>query len=143
MKELNILLIEDNEGDILLTKEAFEESKIANRISTIKDGKAAIEYFESLTDHHEFPNLVLLDINLPKISGHDVLTFIRQSIRFREIPVIMLSTSSAEKDILQSYQNNVNCYITKPIDIDEFLKAIEKIEEFWTNYVAVPNKMRA
>ena len=141
MKELNILLIEDNEGDILLTKEAFEESKIANRIQTIKDGRAAIDYFESMTDQQQFPNLVLLDINLPKISGHDVLSFMRQSERFKGIPVVMLSTSSAEKDILQSYQNNVNCYITKPIDIDEFIKAIRKIEVFWSDYVAVTGKL--
>ena len=141
MKELNILLIEDNEGDILLTKEAFEESKIANRIQTIKDGRAAIDYFESMTDQQQFPNLVLLDINLPKISGHDVLSFMRQSERFKAIPVVMLSTSSAEKDILQSYQNNVNCYITKPIDIDEFIKAIRKIEVFWSDYVAVTGKL--
>ena len=143
MKELNILLIEDNEGDILLTKEAFEESKIANRIQTIKDGRAAIDYFESMTDQQQFPNLVLLDINLPKISGHDVLSFMRQSERFKGIPVVMLSTSSAEKDILQSYQNNVNCYITKPIDIDEFINAIRKIEVFWSDYVAVTGKFRA
>ena len=143
MKELNILLIEDNEGDILLTKEAFEESKIANRIQTIKDGRAAIDYFESMTDQQQFPNLVLLDINLPKISGHDVLSFMRQSERFKGIPVVMLSTSSAEKDILQSYQNNVNCYITKPIDIDEFINAIRKIEVFWSDYVAVTGKLRA
>ena len=141
MKELNILLIEDNEGDILLTKEAFEESKISNRIQTIKDGRAAIDYFESMTDQQQFPNLVLLDINLPKISGHDVLSFMRQSERFKGIPVVMLSTSSAEKDILQSYQNNVNCYITKPIDIDEFIKAIRKIEVFWSDYVAVTGKL--
>ena len=143
MKELNILLIEDNEGDILLTKEAFEESKIANRIQTIKDGRAAIDYFESMTDQQQFPNLVLLDINLPKISGHDVLSFMRQSERFKGIPVVMLSTSSAEKDILQSYQNNVNCYITKPIDIDEFIRAIRKIEDFWSDYVAVTGQLRA
>jgi len=141
MRGMNILLIEDNEGDILLTKEAFEESSIANHITTIKDGRSAIDYFESLTEKQELPNLVLLDINLPKLSGHDVLYYIKNNERFRAIPVIMLSTSSSEKDILQCYQNHVNCYITKPIDVDEFIGAIARIEDFWINFVSIPARL--
>lgn len=140
MKMINILLVEDNEGDILLTMEAFEESKIVNKITAIKDGKEAINYFEALTKKDEMPHLVLLDINLPKVSGHEVLMYIKNNEKFKSIPVIMLTTSSSEKDILQSYKNHVNCYITKPIDVADFMKAIMKIEDFWINIVSIPVK---
>ncbi len=141
MKALNILLVEDNEGDILLTTEAFEESKIINNITALRDGKAAIDYFEKLTDKNDYPHLVLLDVNLPKVSGHEVLAHIKNDPKFCAIPVIMLTTSSAEKDILKSYKNHVNCYITKPIDVADFMKAITKIEDFWINIVSIPAKL--
>ena len=137
---INILLVEDNEGDIMLTIEAFEDSKIVNKITSIKDGKAAINYFEALTDKEEIPHLILLDINLPKVSGHEVLMYIKNNEKFKSIPVIMLTTSSSEKDILQSYKNHVNCYITKPIDVLDFMKAIMKVEDFWINIVSIPVK---
>ncbi len=140
MKGINILLVEDNEGDILLTTEAFEESRIINKITTIRDGKAAINLFEGLTNKEEVPNLVLLDINLPKMSGHEVLMYIKNSEKYKSIPVIMLTTSSSEKDILACYNNHVNCYITKPIDVTDFMKAITKIEDFWINIVSIPAK---
>lgn len=140
MKSINILLIEDNEGDILLTTEAFEESKIVNKITTIKDGKEAINFFETLNNKEDAPHLVLLDINLPKVSGHEVLMYIKTSDKYKSIPVIMLTTSSSEKDILLSYKNHVNCYITKPIDVADFMKAIMKIEDFWINIVSIPVK---
>jgi len=133
-------LVEDNEGDIFLTTEAFEESKIVNRIITIRDGKAAINYFEGLTQKDSLPHLILLDINLPKVSGHEVLTYIKNTEKYKSIPVIMLTTSSAEKDILACYENHVNCYITKPIDVSDFIKAITKIEDFWINIVSIPAK---
>jgi len=140
MSGINILLIEDNEGDILLTREAFEESKIVNKIMSIRDGKAAINFFEAATKKAEIPHLVLLDINLPKISGHEVLEYIKNSEKYKTIPVIMLTTSSSEKDIIKSYKNHVNCYITKPIDVSDFMKAISKIEDFWINIVSIPVK---
>ena len=142
MTSIHILLIEDNEGDILLTTEAFEDSKIVNRMTVIKDGKEAIVFFEKLTDKHQVPDLVLLDINLPKKSGHDVLEYIKNSDRYKQIPVIMLTTSSAEQDILNSYKNHVNCYITKPIDVTDFMAAISKIEDFWINIVSIPKNDR-
>jgi len=138
MEGINILLIEDNEGDILLTTEAFEESRIVNKITAIKDGKKAINFFEDLNNEEDIPHLVLLDVNLPKVSGHEVLTYIKANDKYKYIPVIMLTTSSSEKDILQSYQNHVNCYITKPIDITDFMKAITKIEDFWIKIVSIP-----
>jgi CheY-like chemotaxis protein len=140
MKSINILLIEDNEGDILLTTEAFEESKIVNSITAIKDGKKAINFFETLSSKDDAPHLVLLDINLPRVSGHEVLMYIKTSEKYKSIPVIMLTTSSSEKDILSSYKNHVNCYITKPIDVTDFMKAIMKIEDFWINIVSIPVK---
>ncbi len=140
MKAINILLVEDNEGDILLTREAFEESKIVNNIHVIKDGKEAVNFFEILSSKEDIPHMILLDINLPKMSGHEVLMYIKNNERFKSIPVIMLTTSSSEKDILQSYRNHVNCYITKPIDVGDFMKAITKIEDFWINIVSIPVK---
>ena len=140
MKAIHMLLVEDNEGDILLTTEAFAESRIINRMSVIKDGKAAINFFENLNDKAEMPDLVLLDINLPKKSGHEVLHYIKTNDDFKHIPVIMLTTSSSEKDILHSYQNYVNCYITKPIDLHDFIHAVTKIEYFWINIVSIPHK---
>jgi len=140
MKSIHILLVEDNEGDILLTTDALEESKIINRITVIKDGKNAIAFFENLVDKDELPELILLDINLPKKSGQDVLLYIKGHEHFKQIPVIILTTSSSEKDILTAYKNHVNCYITKPIDIDDFMKAIAKIEDFWINIVSIPKE---
>ena len=138
MKSLNILLIEDNEGDILLTTEAFEESKIINILAVIKDGKEAINFFNGLINKEHFPDLVLLDINLPKMNGHEVLMYIKNNEKYKHIPVIMLTTSSSEKDILQSYKGHVNCYITKPIDVNDFIQAVTKIEDFWINIVSIP-----
>jgi CheY-like chemotaxis protein len=138
MKSINILLVEDNEGDILLTTEAFEESRIVNSIKIIKDGKEAVNFFEGLSRREDFPDLVLLDINLPKLSGQEVLMFIKNSEKYKHIPVIMLTTSSSERDILQSYKGHVNCYITKPIDVNDFMLAVTKIEDFWINIVSIP-----
>jgi CheY-like chemotaxis protein len=137
---IKILLVEDNEGDILLTKEAFEESKIANEIRVIKDGKAAINFFNDYAPADLIPDLILLDINLPKKSGFEVLQYLKGTENYKHIPVIMLTTSSSEKDIMLSYKNYVNCFITKPIDVADFIKAITKIEEFWINIVSIPSR---
>jgi len=138
MKTLHILLIEDNEGDIFLTTEALEESKIIYLVTVIKDGEKAIDFFEQLTDIEAAPDLVLLDINLPKKNGHLVLHYIKHNQSFKQIPVIMLTTSSAENDILSAYKNYVNCYITKPTDASDFSSTISKIEDFWINTVSKP-----
>jgi DNA-binding response OmpR family regulator len=99
----------------------------------------AIKFFDSLKNDSEAPQMILLDVNLPKVSGHDVLAYIKNHQMYKSIPVIMLTTSSAEKDILLSYKNHVNCYITKPIDMAEFVKAMAKIEDFWINIVSMPS----
>ena len=140
MKSINILLVEDNEGDIVLTTEALEECKIINKITIKRDGRAAIDFFETLKKSSDAPDLILLDINLPKMSGQEVLTYIKSNNKFKQIPVIMLTTSSSEKDIITSYKNHVNCYITKPVDSADFIKAISKIEDFWINIVSIPKK---
>ena len=140
MKSINILLIEDNEGDILLTTEALEECKIVNTITVKRDGRAAIDFFKNLDNDSDIPDLVLLDINLPKVSGQEVLIFLKNHDVYKQVPVIMLTTSSSEKDIITSYKNHVNCYITKPVEVSDFIKAIAKIEDFWINIVSFPRK---
>ena len=141
LKPNHILLIEDNEGDILLTTEALEEKSIAKKISVIRDGKRAIEYLDQLAynDQHELPDIILLDINLPKKNGHEVLQHIKESESLKQIPVIMLTTSSSDQDILFSYKNHANCYITKPTDVDGFNTVMESIENFWTQTVTLPH----
>jgi CheY-like chemotaxis protein len=137
MKSIRILLVEDNEGDILLTTEALEDSKIVNIVKVIRDGEAAINFFSNLANKEEIPDLILLDINLPKKSGHEVLVYLKNNEKYKQIPVIMLTTSSSEKDIVTSYKNHVNCFISKPIDVSDFINAIVKIEEFWFNIVTI------
>jgi CheY-like chemotaxis protein len=139
MESLDILLVEDNEGDILLTMEAFEESKVVNTIKVTRNGEEAIMFFEALDSKAQHPDIVLLDVNLPKRNGHEVLMYIKTNDKFKSIPVIMLTTSSLERDIALSYKNHVNCYITKPIDVSDFMKAITKLEDFWINIVTIPS----
>lgn len=143
MKRTHLLLVEDNEGDILLTKEALEERNIISEMSVVKDGKEALLFLlkEEKYIHAKTPDIILLDINLPKKSGHEVLEFIKNHISLRQIPVIMLTTSSSESDIRKSYKNHANCFITKPVEVGDFIKAISVIEDFWFNIVALPPKV--
>lgn len=141
MKPIHILLVEDNEGDILLTTEALHERKIINLITVLKDGKQAIDYLleQVETVNGDLPDLLLLDINLPKKNGHEVLEFIKSHPLLKHLPVIILTTSSSIVDINKSYQNYANCYITKPVEVDDFMDAISKIENFWINLVKLPD----
>lgn len=140
MKPIQILLVEDNEGDILLTTEALEDSKIINKVSVVKDGKLAIDFLNQKEPFQDalMPNLILLDINLPKKNGHEVLQYLKASKNFRHIPIIMLTTSSSQKDILDAYNHYANCFITKPVEVNEFMKAVAKIENFWISIVQLP-----
>lgn len=142
MKPIHILLIEDNEGDILLTQEALEDSKIVNEIGIVRDGNEAILFLNKQKNYvkAKTPDLILLDVNLPKKNGHEVLKYIKESEKFKHIPVIMLTTSSSEIDILKSYKNHVNCYITKPVDVNNFLNVVTSIENFWLSIVALPHQ---
>jgi CheY-like chemotaxis protein len=139
-QSVKILLVEDNAGDILLISEALKEGKIANELIIIKDGWDAICYLERSEgfENAEQPDLIILDVNLPKLNGHEVLVRIKNNEDTKHIPVIMLTTSSSEKDIFQSYQNHANCYITKPVDVNEFLNVITTIEDFWISIVKLP-----
>ena len=142
MKPIHVLLVEDNEGDIFLTTEALEDGKIVNKISIARDGKEAIQFLEEKlsSSNSELPDLILLDVNLPKKNGHEVLQFIKESPNFKRLPVIMLTTSSAESDIMLSYKNHANCFITKPVEVENFIKVVSGIEDFWISIVRLPMK---
>lgn len=129
----HILLVEDNEGDIILTIDAFEESKILSKISVARNGQEAFDFLYKKGEFStaERPDLILLDINLPIFNGHEVLEKIKNDPSLKKIPVIVLTTSSNQQDIDKAYFNHANSYITKPIEIQDFLDAILKIEEFW------------
>ena len=133
INKTHILLVEDNEGDIILTIDAFEESKIDSKISVARNGQEALDflYKKGSFSNVEKPDLILLDINMPIFNGHEVLIKIKQDPILKKIPVIMLTTSSNQQDIDKAYENHANSYITKPIEIQDFLDAILKIEEFW------------
>jgi CheY-like chemotaxis protein len=140
MQEIHILLVDDNEGDILLTREALEEARIVNRISVAYDGVQALSFLKKEPPfvQHESPDLILLDINLPRMDGTELLGIIKQDPELRRIPVIMLTTSSSERDILTSYDNHANCYITKPVDLERFMDVVRTIEDFWISIVKLP-----
>jgi CheY-like chemotaxis protein len=132
-KPTHILLVEDNEGDILLTLDAFEESKVKTEISVARNGQEALNFLKKKGEFSDAkkPDLILLDINIPIFSGHEVLKEVKKDGDLKKIPVIILTTSSNQKDIEKAYANYCNSYIQKPLDMEEFLKAVVKIEEFW------------
>ena len=140
MQQIHILLVDDNEGDILLTREALDDARIINKISIAYDGVEAISFLKKHPPYRgtETPDLILLDINLPKMDGTEVLSIIKNDPELKRIPVIMLTTSSAEKDILASHDNHANCYITKPVDLDRFMDVVRTIEDFWISIVKLP-----
>lgn len=133
LKPAHILLVEDNEGDILLTLDAFEESKFHSKVSVARNGQEALDFLKKQGEfsNAQKPDLILLDINIPIFSGHEVLEVIKQDENLKKIPVIMLTTSSNQKDIDKAYSNYCNSYIQKPLEMEEFMKAVLKIEEFW------------
>lgn len=142
MKPIHILLVEDNEGDVILTTEAFENAKVITDISVVRDGKSAMDFLNKEGDYFNVsqPDLMLLDLNLPKRNGIEVLQFVKSNSNLMHIPVIILSTSSSERDIIQCYENNANYYITKPVDIENFFSVISRIENFWLSIVKLPMK---
>lgn len=133
LKPAHILIVEDNEGDILLILDAFEESKFQSEVSVARNGQEALDFLKKQGEHSnaQKPDLILLDINIPIFSGHEVLEEIKHDENLKKIPVIMLTTSSNQKDIDKAYSNYCNSYIQKPLEMEEFMKAILKIEEFW------------
>lgn len=139
---IHILLVEDNEGDIVLTIDALNEGRINNKVSVVRDGAEALDFLHKTNGHEQAstPDLILLDINLPKIDGKEVLNQIKNDPLLKKIPVVMLTTSNAASDILDSYQNFANCYITKPVDLTAFLNVIRSIEDFWISVVKLPSR---
>jgi len=135
MKPIHILLVEDNEGDIILTREALKEGKIKNEISVARDGEEALAF---LKEAALLPDLVLLDINLPRMNGLELLTIIKQDDDLKKIPEIMLTTSVSEKDIFESYTNYANCFISKPVNLPQFMDVVKTIEDFWISIVRLP-----
>jgi CheY-like chemotaxis protein len=140
MIPIHILLVEDNEGDILLTEEVLEDAKIIKKLSVAKDGKEAMDFLtrQGRYANAEEPDLILLDVNLPGRNGHEVLQHIKKDENLKQIPVIMLTTSSFKKDIKLAYDNCANCYIIKPIEANEFSNVGTTIKNFWNQLLNYP-----
>lgn len=137
---VDILLVEDNPGDVRLTREALNGAKVWNKLHVVTDGVEALAY---LRQHGQYagmprPDLILLDLNLPKKDGREVLAEIKTDPSLRRIPVVILTTSRAEVDILKSYDLHANCYITKPVDLEQFISVVQEIKEFWLTIVKLP-----
>jgi CheY-like chemotaxis protein len=139
---IEILLVEDNPGDVRLAREALKESKVTNNVHVVEDGEAAMEFLRKQNKYQNVPrpDLVLLDLNLPKKDGREVLAEIKADDDLKRIPVVMLTISKAEEDIIRAYDLHVNCYITKPIDLDQFMKVVRTVEDFWLTIVKLPPK---
>lgn len=141
MESITFLLIEDNEGDILLTREALGRGRIQKEVAVVKDRWEGIQFLEKKGAYkNNTPDLMLLDADFPKLNGHEVLARIKPNPQIQHIPVIMLTTSSLESDILKSYQNHVNCFITEPVEAGNFLYPTAAIEDFWRPIVQLPKK---
>lgn len=142
MKPIDILLVEDNQGDADLAREALEDSKLHNTLNVVGDGEAAMAFLRKQGQYAAAlrPDLILLDLNLPKKDGREVLAEIKADVGLKRIPVVILTTSRAEEDILRSYNLHANCYITKPIDLTQFLRVVKSIEDFWLSIVVLPPK---
>lgn len=137
-----ILLVEDNPGDVRLTQEAFKESKFIHELHVAKDGVEALEYLyrQGKFNDAPTPDIILLDLNLPRKNGREVLTEIKNDLNLKFIPVVILTTSEADEDILNSYKLHANCFITKPVEFEKFLEIVKKIEDFWLSIVKLPKK---
>jgi CheY-like chemotaxis protein len=137
---IEVLLVEDDPGDVLMTKEAFEEHKLRNRLNVVSDGAAALSYLRREGEYADAstPDLILLDLNLPRRDGREVLAEIKKDEELRRIPVVVLTTSQADEDILRSYQLHANAYVTKPVDFDRFISVVRQIDEFFVSVVKLP-----
>lgn len=144
MRPVEILLVEDNPGDVHLTLEAFKEAKVRNHISVADDGMKAMAFLRHEGEYKNapLPDLILLDLNLPRKDGREVLAEIRLDPKLTRIPVVIMTTSQAEEDIAKAYDLHVNCYISKPMDLDQFIKVTRSIEDFWLTVVKLPGTFR-
>ena len=137
---IRILLVEDSPGDVRLTVEALKDGKVRNDLSVVGDGVEALAFLQREGKYADAPrpDLILLDLNLPRMDGRELLAIIKQDENLKRIPVVVLTTSEAEVDVLRGYDLNANCYITKPVDLDKFITVIKAIEDFWLTIVKLP-----
>lgn len=142
IEPVDVLLVEDDEGDVLLTREAFEFYKIRNTLHVVTDGEQALQFLRRTGPFAGAPRpgLILLDVNLPRLSGLEVLAEMKQDPELLTIPVVMLTTSQAEEDILRSYKLHANAYVTKPVDVNQFIAAVRQIDDFFLSVVRLPNQ---
>ncbi|MCR4437791.1 MAG: response regulator [bacterium] len=141
-RPIEILLVEDNPGDVRLTQEAFRENKIRNKLNVVNDGEQALAYLRRQGPYANAarPGLILLDLNLPRVDGREVLAQIKSDPELCHIPVVILTTSQAEEDIVKSYALHANCYISKPVDLQRFLEVVKEVEHFWLSVVNLPKE---
>ncbi len=139
-RPIEILLVEDNPGDVRLTKEALKDAKVLNNVHVVADGVEALDFLRRQGKHTGAvrPDLILLDLNLPKKDGREVLADIKDDVDLRRIPVVILTISKAEEDIIRTYDLHANCYITKPVDLDQFMDVVKAVEDFWLAIVKLP-----
>lgn len=139
---IDVLLVEDDPGDELMTREAFEFNKVGNTLHVVRDGEQALDFLYRRGDYPDAvrPDLILLDLNLPKYDGRQVLEKIKSDPDLADIPVVILTTSGAEEDIVRSYKLHANAYVTKPVDLDQFIAAVRQIDDFWVQVVRLPNR---
>lgn len=140
LRPIEILMVEDNPGDVRLTREALKGGKVWNELTVVTDGVAALDYLHRRAPYQtaEPPDLVLLDLNLPKKDGREVLAAMKSDPSLRKIPVVILTTSQAEEDVVRAYNLNANCYVTKPVDFEQFTRIVQAIEQFWLTIVTLP-----
>ncbi len=141
-RPVRILLVEDNPGDIRLTQEALKENKLRNSLSVVQDGVEAMEFLQRRGNYENAPrpDIILLDLNLPKKDGRQVLEEIKDDPALKCIPVVILTTSRAEEDIVRTYNLHANCYITKPVELEQFIAVVKSIEDFWLTIVKLPSE---
>jgi CheY-like chemotaxis protein len=141
-KVIDVLLVEDDPGDVLMTREAFEDNKVANRLQVVSDGVSALAFLRKEGEHADAPtpDLVLLDLNLPRMDGREVLEAMKGDDALRSIPVVVLTTSEAEEDVVRSYSLHANAYVTKPVDFDRFIEVVRQIDEFFVEVVRLPQR---
>jgi CheY-like chemotaxis protein len=139
---IEVLLVEDDPGDVLMTREAFEHNKVANTLHVVGDGTTAMEFLRKQGDYAQAPtpDLVLLDLNLPRMDGREVLSQVKADPALRQIPVVVLTTSEAEEDVLRSYHLYANAYVTKPVDFERFIEVVRQIDEFFVSVVRLPRR---
>jgi len=139
---IEILLVEDNAGDVRLTREALKDAKVLNTLHVVRDGEEAMDYLCRKGKYADAPrpDLVLLDLNLPRKDGREVLAEIKADEDLKRIPVVILTTSKSEEDVLKMYNLHANCYVTKPLDLDQFIRVVQAIEDFWFTVVRLPDE---